>query len=90
MSVSARLAFIGCPELDRQRVKAVDLIPAADRECHHGSVAHGRRPPVEGRDHPELDSVAYAGDLVALARVDDVAVRWEAYRGEFPDFRITR
>ncbi len=29
---------------------------------------------VEGRDHPELDSVAYAGDLVALARVDDIHV----------------
>lgn len=29
---------------------------------------------VEGRDHPEFDAVAYAGDLVALARVEDIHV----------------
>ncbi|MEW6430265.1 MAG: elongation factor G [Myxococcota bacterium] len=29
---------------------------------------------VEGRDHPEFDAVAYAGDLVALARVEDLHV----------------
>jgi elongation factor G len=29
---------------------------------------------VEGRDHPELDAVASAGDLVALARLEDVHV----------------
>ncbi len=29
---------------------------------------------VEGRDHPELDAVAYAGDLVALSRVEDIHV----------------
>ena len=29
---------------------------------------------VEGRDHPELEAVAYAGDLVALARLEDVGV----------------
>jgi elongation factor G len=27
---------------------------------------------VEGRDHPEMTSVAYAGDLVALAKVEDI------------------
>jgi elongation factor G len=29
---------------------------------------------VEGRDHPELDAVAYAGDIVAIARAEDVHV----------------
>jgi elongation factor G len=29
---------------------------------------------IEGRDHPALDSVAYAGDLVALAKVDNLHV----------------
>jgi elongation factor G len=29
---------------------------------------------VEGRDHPELESTAYAGDLVALAKIDDLHV----------------
>ncbi len=29
---------------------------------------------VEGRDHPEMTAVAYAGDLVALAKVEDVHV----------------
>src|SRR6185436_17680324 len=29
---------------------------------------------VEGRDHPEISTVAYAGDLVALAKVEDVHV----------------
>lgn len=29
---------------------------------------------VEGRDHPELDTVAWAGDLVALGRVEDLHV----------------
>jgi elongation factor G len=27
---------------------------------------------VEGRDHPELESMAFAGDLVALAKVEDI------------------
>jgi elongation factor G len=29
---------------------------------------------VEGRDHPEVESVAYAGDIVALAKVEDIHV----------------
>ncbi len=29
---------------------------------------------VEGRDHPEIDQVAYAGDLVAIGRAEDVHV----------------
>ncbi len=29
---------------------------------------------VEGRDHPELEALAYAGDLVALARMEDIHV----------------
>jgi elongation factor G len=29
---------------------------------------------VEGRDHPELESVAYAGDIVAVAKIDDLHV----------------
>jgi len=29
---------------------------------------------VEGRDHPEMTTVAYAGDLVALAKVEDIHV----------------
>jgi elongation factor G len=29
---------------------------------------------VEGRDHPELSAVAYAGDIVALAKVEDIHV----------------
>jgi elongation factor G len=29
---------------------------------------------VEGRDHPEIDSVAYAGDIVAVAKLDDIHV----------------
>lgn len=29
---------------------------------------------VEGRDHPEITTVAYAGDLVALAKVEDIHV----------------
>lgn len=29
---------------------------------------------VEGRDHPEMNAVAYAGDLIALAKVEDIHV----------------
>ena len=29
---------------------------------------------VEGRDHPEIESVAFAGDIVALAKVDEIHV----------------
>ncbi len=29
---------------------------------------------VEGRDHPEIDSVAYAGDLIAVAKLEDIHV----------------
>jgi elongation factor G len=29
---------------------------------------------LEGRDHPELDSVAYAGDIVTVAKIDDLHV----------------
>jgi elongation factor G len=29
---------------------------------------------VEGREHPELDAVAYAGDIVALAKIEDLHV----------------
>ncbi|MFO0722307.1 MAG: elongation factor G [Myxococcota bacterium] len=29
---------------------------------------------VEGRDHPELDAIAYAGDIVAIARAEDMHV----------------
>jgi len=29
---------------------------------------------VEGRDHPEMDATAYAGDLVAIAKIDDLRV----------------
>jgi len=29
---------------------------------------------VEGRDHPELNAVAYAGDIVALAKVEEIHV----------------
>ena len=29
---------------------------------------------VEGRDHPEMESVAYAGDIVALAKVEEIHV----------------
>lgn len=29
---------------------------------------------VEGRDHPEVETVAYAGDLVAVAKVEDIHV----------------
>jgi elongation factor G len=50
---------------------------------------------VEGRDHPEVESVAYAGDIVALAKVDDIHVdmvlhapgthsEWEAVRPKYP------
>jgi elongation factor G len=29
---------------------------------------------LEGRDHPEIDSVAYAGDIVTIAKIDDLHV----------------
>ena len=29
---------------------------------------------VEGRDHPEISAIAYAGDIVALAKVEDIHV----------------
>jgi len=29
---------------------------------------------VEGRDHPEMESVAYAGDLVAVAKIEEIHV----------------
>jgi elongation factor G len=29
---------------------------------------------VEGRDHPEMDSVAYAGDVVAVAKIEEIHV----------------
>ena len=45
---------------------------------------------VEGERAAVERMLAWFHQGSALARVDDVAVRWEAYRGEFPDFRITR
>lgn len=50
---------------------------------------------VEGRDHPELDAVAFAGDVVALAKQEDVHVDqvlhapectdvWEVARPAYP------
>jgi acylphosphatase len=42
-----------------------------------------------GRDSVE-QMLAWFRQGSALARVDDVAVRWETYSGEFADFRITR
>jgi elongation factor G len=50
---------------------------------------------VEGRDHPELESIAYAGDIVALAKVEDIHVdqilrtpgapdHYEAFRPRYP------
>lgn len=40
---------------------------------------------VEGRDHPELESVAWAGDLVALGRVEDLHVNQLVHAPEIKD-----
>ena len=45
---------------------------------------------VEGERAAVERMVAWFHQGSALARVEDVAARWEEYRGEFPDFRITR
>jgi acylphosphatase len=45
---------------------------------------------VEGERAAVERMLAWFRQGSALARVDDVAVCWEPYRGEFPDFRITR
>jgi acylphosphatase len=45
---------------------------------------------VEGERAAVERMLAWFQQGSALARVEDVVVRWEAYRGEFPDFRITR
>lgn len=44
--------------------------------CGHEKKSHkgGHLLKVEGRDHPEYASVAYAGDIVALAKIDDLHV----------------
>jgi len=46
------------------------------------AVAEGPRPAVEA-------FIAWAREGPASARVEDVQVVWEDYRGEFSDFRIT-
>jgi elongation factor G len=46
------------------------FVCAAEKKTHKA----GHVLKVEGRDHPEVESVAYAGDLVALAKVDDIHV----------------
>jgi elongation factor G len=40
---------------------------------------------VEGRDHPELESVAYAGDIVAVAKLDDIHVDQIVHSAGTPD-----
>jgi elongation factor G len=40
---------------------------------------------VEGRDHPELATVAYAGDIVALAKVEDIHVDQIAHEPGAPN-----
>ncbi len=44
--------------------------------CGHEKKTHktGHVLKVEGRDHPEYAAVAYAGDIVALAKVEDIHV----------------
>ena len=55
-------------ELTHQALHHPDALSGADRKAHKA----GHVLKVEGRDHPELDTVAYAGDIVALAKVEDL------------------
>ncbi len=49
---------------------STSFVYGADKKPHRA----GHVLKVEGRDHPEVDTVAYAGDLVALAKVEDLPV----------------
>jgi elongation factor G len=40
---------------------------------------------VEGRDHPEIESVAYAGDLIAVAKLEDIHVDQIVHGSGTPD-----
>jgi elongation factor G len=40
---------------------------------------------VEGREHPELDAVAYAGDLVAVAKIDELHMDQIVHAPGLPD-----
>lgn len=46
------------------------FVCAAEKKAHKA----GHVLKVEGRDHPEVETVAFAGDLVALAKVEDIHV----------------
>jgi len=60
---------------------ATQFVCGADRKTHKA----GHVLKVEGRDHPEMESVAYAGDLVALAKVDDIHVDMILHSPGSPD-----
>jgi elongation factor G len=50
---------------------------------------------IEGREHPEIESIAYAGDIVALSKIEDIRLdhvlrgsgvtgEWEAIKPKYP------
>ncbi|MCR6692748.1 MAG: acylphosphatase, partial [archaeon YNP-LCB-003-016] len=43
---------------------------------------------LEGREDAVMRVLEWAREGPPLARVDDVEVFWEEYKGEFKDFRI--
>ncbi len=49
---------------------STQFVCGGDKKAHKA----GHVLKVEGRDHPEVESVAYAGDIVALAKVEDIHV----------------
>lgn len=60
---------------------ATNYICAADKKPRKaGAVLK-----MEGRDHPEMEVVAYAGDIVALAKVDDIKVGQILHAPGLPD-----
>jgi elongation factor G len=57
------------------------FVAASDRKLRKA----GHVLKVEGRDHPELGTVAYAGDLVALGRVDELHIDQVLHSPELKD-----
>jgi len=65
---SGKLAMLRI--LQGQLDGSTPFVAAADKKPRKA----GQVLKIEGRDHPEVDGVAYAGDLVAVARIDELHV----------------
>ena len=71
VTTDAYLGKLGMLRILQGRLDAnTQFVCAQEKKSHRA----GHVLKVEGRDHPEMESVAYAGDIVALAKVEEIHV----------------